>query len=196
MEQPINQFDSTNKNNPTLLPITIAVILTAIIVGGGTYWWADQKQTELNNEIASLRIQVDQLKQVSAPTPTPKDETASWKTYRNNENGFEFQYPDIFRIDSDQNVGLSFLPSVRLVDSTGMTTIDVDLITEEESKIPYGMVMAEETKILKNPITKENMYFSLTMQIRSQAQKPSLPQYTSEMHKVFEAIVNSLQLIQ
>ena len=71
MEQPINQFDTTAKNNPVLLPIIISVILTAIIVGGGIYWWANQKQSELNNEIVSLRIQVDQLKGTSSVTPTP-----------------------------------------------------------------------------------------------------------------------------
>jgi len=67
MEQPVNQFDSTSKNNLPLLPVAVAVILTAIIVGGGIYWWTSQKQTELNNEIISLRTQVDQLKQVSTP---------------------------------------------------------------------------------------------------------------------------------
>lgn len=71
MEQPINQFNTIPKNNSVLLPVIIAIILTVIIVGGGIYWWTSQKQTELNNEITSLRTQVDQLKQVSTPTPTP-----------------------------------------------------------------------------------------------------------------------------
>ncbi len=204
MKQPIDQFDSTTKNNTVLLPVVITFILTVIIVGGGIYWWTDQKQKEFKNEIVSLRTQVDQLKQVSiptltttpAPTPAPKDETANWKTYRNNANGFELKYPDIFRIDSDQNAGLSFSPKafVRLIDSTGITTIDVALITEEQSKMPYGVVMGEETKMLKNPITKENMYFSLTTMIRLQAQEPPSALYESEMHKVFNVVVDSLRL--
>ena len=70
MEQPINQFDSTPKNNSVILPVTVGVILTAIIVGGGTYWLMTQKQTELNNEVVSLRTQVDQLKQASATPAT------------------------------------------------------------------------------------------------------------------------------
>jgi len=70
MEQPINQFDTAPKNNSPLIPVIVAVILTAIIVGGGIYWWANQKQSELNNEVVSLRTQVDQLKQVSTTPPT------------------------------------------------------------------------------------------------------------------------------
>ena len=58
MEQPINQFDTTAKNNPVLLPIIISVILTAIIVGGGIYWWANQKQSELNNELVKTKFEL------------------------------------------------------------------------------------------------------------------------------------------
>lgn len=71
MEQPTNQFDPTPKNSSPLIPVIVAVVLTAIIVGGGIYWWTNQKQTELNNEIVSLRTQVDQLKGTSSVTPTP-----------------------------------------------------------------------------------------------------------------------------
>lgn len=70
MEQPINQFESS-KSSVQFLPIIISVVLTALVVGGGIYWWTNQKQTELNNEIISLRTQVDQLKGVSDVTPTP-----------------------------------------------------------------------------------------------------------------------------
>src|SRR3990167_160373 len=70
MEQPINQFES-QKNSVQFLPIIISVVLTALVVGGGIFWWTNQKQTELNNEIVSLRTQVDQLKGTSDVTPTP-----------------------------------------------------------------------------------------------------------------------------
>ncbi|MDO8676241.1 MAG: hypothetical protein Q7K16_01130 [Candidatus Azambacteria bacterium] len=69
MEQPINQFDSTPKNNSVLLPVIITFALIAIIVGGGIYWWANQKQNELKNEIAILNNQISQLRQVPVPNP-------------------------------------------------------------------------------------------------------------------------------
>lgn len=113
MEQPINQFDSAPKNSSLLIPVIITVILTAIIVGGGIYWWANQKQTKLNNEISSLRTQIDQLKQGSVPTPTPKDETDSWRTYQNKKYGFEVRYPlSWFFIDCNSSyIGFSYSQS-------------------------------------------------------------------------------------
>lgn len=78
MDQLVNQFDSTPKNNRTLLLVITSAVLTAVITGSGIYWWANQKQTELNNEIVSLRIQIDRLKQIPAPTPTlPPTSTSS-----------------------------------------------------------------------------------------------------------------------
>lgn len=71
MEQPINQFDSSPKSGTQFLTIIITVALTALVVGGGIYWWANQKQTELNNEIVSLRTQAEQLKGTSSIAPTP-----------------------------------------------------------------------------------------------------------------------------
>ncbi len=70
MEQPISQFGSSPKNNSPLIPIVVSVILTAVVVGGGIFWWMNQRQQVLNNEIVSLKSQVDQLKQVSATPPT------------------------------------------------------------------------------------------------------------------------------
>ena len=58
MEQPINQFDSAPKNNSVLLSVIITLTLTAIIVGGGIYWWANQKQTELNNELVKTKFEL------------------------------------------------------------------------------------------------------------------------------------------
>lgn len=71
MEQPINQTSATSSNNSILLLVIITTILTSIIVGGGIFWWMNQKQTELNNEIVSLRTEINQLKQTSTSTPIP-----------------------------------------------------------------------------------------------------------------------------
>src|SRR3989344_6848742 len=40
-----------------------------------------------------------------AQQPTPIDETASWKTYTNSEQGFEFKYPAICKTSSNDMVG-------------------------------------------------------------------------------------------
>ncbi|MBU1102342.1 hypothetical protein KJ853_01645 [Patescibacteria group bacterium] len=69
MEQEINQFNSPPKKYFTFLPIIIAVILTAVIVGCGIYWWVGRKQAILNNEITFLRTQLDQYKTASTQIP-------------------------------------------------------------------------------------------------------------------------------
>lgn len=42
--------------------VIIAIILTAIVIGGEVYWWASLREEKMNNEIISLRNQLDQSK--------------------------------------------------------------------------------------------------------------------------------------
>lgn len=64
MEQLVNQSES-QKNSVQFLPIIISVFLTILIVGSGIFWWTNQKQNELRNEITSLNSLVNQLQQTS-----------------------------------------------------------------------------------------------------------------------------------
>ena len=66
MEQPVDQFNSSLTSRSPLIPIVVSVVLTAVVVGGGIFWWANQKQNELQNEITSLNNQLQQ----TSPTPT------------------------------------------------------------------------------------------------------------------------------
>lgn len=73
------------------------IILVVVLVGAGSYFVfvkkpADQptppEQTQARNN-----TQPTQPPANNQPSPTPKDETANWKTYRNENLGFEFKYP-------------------------------------------------------------------------------------------------------
>jgi hypothetical protein len=68
--------------------IILAVIIVLAIVGGGLIAW---KQGWIPKfPVATV-----------TPTPTPTfGETANWKTYANNDYGFEFKYPQTFFLDS------------------------------------------------------------------------------------------------
>lgn len=73
------QTPPVNKN---FTPKFIWVIVALLVLGGTAYgglWFWNDKNTE-----------------VAAPTFTPRviDETAGWQTYRNEEYGFEFRYPE------------------------------------------------------------------------------------------------------
>jgi hypothetical protein len=44
---------------------------------------------------------------VISPTPTP-DPTANWKTYKNEELGFKFKYPESYHVREETQNGVSF----------------------------------------------------------------------------------------
>ena len=72
-----------SKNISTSLGIII--IVSIVLLAGGVlayqYWWAPKLET------------------FSTPPPTP-DETADWKTYRNEEFGFEIKYPAEYALET------------------------------------------------------------------------------------------------
>ncbi|MEO8065861.1 MAG: hypothetical protein ABI643_03365 [Candidatus Doudnabacteria bacterium] len=45
-----NQFDTSPHSNSFVIQIIVSVVLTAIIVGGGVYWWTNQKQIEVKTQ--------------------------------------------------------------------------------------------------------------------------------------------------
>lgn len=75
-------FKYLNRGVSTPIAITIIVVLAIILVGGVLayqYWWLPKE------EVKPLEIEKQ--------TIIPKDQTANWKTYRNEEYGFEIKYP-------------------------------------------------------------------------------------------------------
>ena len=65
MEQEINQIGPTPKNNSLPFVTVVTVILTAIIVGGGIYWWVKQKESnkifpnQLSYQVGNSSVRVD-----------------------------------------------------------------------------------------------------------------------------------------
>ena len=76
-----------NKKISTLIGILIIVVF-ALIVGGAIYWYSKEK------------FETPEVK-VSEKTIT--DETANWKTYRNEEYGFEVKYPSNWQLSTIKN---------------------------------------------------------------------------------------------
>lgn len=113
-EQNIPQSNESIQSSKNIWITVIAVIVTALIVGGGVYAWqrSNLKSTEqsLQQQITSLQNQISQLQQTQSnsnqqtandtiqqnddqTTNVPSD----WLTYKN--LGFEISYPNTWIID-------------------------------------------------------------------------------------------------
>lgn len=115
-EQNLNPNEPIQSSKTIWITI-IAVVITAIIVGGGVYAWQksslqstekslQQQITDLQNQIANLQKPTQPI--VTTPEKTqeptqPADETANWKTYQNKDLGFELKMPSYVSVDKEFN---------------------------------------------------------------------------------------------
>ena len=95
----------------------IAVLITAILVGGGLWWYMNGKimneTTELKQKISDLENQIlsDKIDQDDADIDVVEPEmnndedqavsTSDWQIYSNPQLGFEFKYPSGYKIKED-----------------------------------------------------------------------------------------------
>jgi hypothetical protein len=80
-------------NQKTVLMVTLTVLVTAVLVGGGTYYLLNAKA---DKDQKALQTQIDELTGKVATndnTNAVADVTADWKTYTNTDYGFSFKYP-------------------------------------------------------------------------------------------------------
>lgn len=116
-------MEETNQNQPitqpiiapvqpqSQLPIFISILVTALIVGGGTFLWQSmanrQNMSQLQAQISDLQNQLNQTSatistpssnQTVAPTPTATtDKTAGWQTHTDNTASYSIKYPKGWR---------------------------------------------------------------------------------------------------
>ncbi len=83
-----NQNFSNEASKGISTPIGILIIVLTVFLAGGIMAWQHQQYKSLEVEV----IEVKTLKK------EVKDETADWKTYRNEEYGFEVKYPSNLRL--------------------------------------------------------------------------------------------------
>jgi len=98
--------------------IVLSILITALIVGGGTYYFTKNAQKKT---IAPTAI----------PTPIPlAKETVDWQTYSNDNVGFSFKYPSTYTIKRDNLSEVGFNRELILEDiSRSMSVnfiVDVD----------------------------------------------------------------------
>ncbi len=84
--------------------ILVLVILALVIAGGALAYLKLKPQTDQNTN-QSVNQNLNQNQNVNqntnsntTPTTTEEIDTSSWKTYRNEEYGFEFKYPNTLNL--------------------------------------------------------------------------------------------------
>ncbi|TSC91072.1 MAG: Uncharacterized protein CEN90_620 [Parcubacteria group bacterium Licking1014_17] len=127
--KPINNFDTPDINTNTrksckkmTLAIILAVVITALIVGGIMYLWLGRSGQTPNPMVSYTPT--------ATPTSVPMD-TTGWKTYTNTRYGFEFRYPKNWFLIDNSTTGNGIVSSY-----------DVAYYEKEDNK----------SKMIENPI--------------------------------------------
>ena len=111
----------------TRLLITIAIVLvTALVVGGVTWYYMDKSAKDLkeanDKEVQALEKQITILKKTeTAEVKSKANTTSDWHTYKNNDYNFQLTLGDKFKgyiVNKDSNNGIdSYLFSLPTTDS-------------------------------------------------------------------------------
>lgn len=91
-------------NKKGVLVVLVAILLTALIVGGGVYFW--QRQT--------FKVTKEDLSQIPLETPQPTqiDKYTGWQTYSNSEFGFTLKFPPTWEKMEIDRLGRGFGPEL------------------------------------------------------------------------------------
>ncbi len=137
------------ENRNSIWPVTLAVVITAIVVGGGMYWWQSTK-TAPTAKITNIQ---------SAPTPaaTPVVETKPVTATIEQGNGYDSPQWEKFTSDvktkSEENVESFYTPkspsnkNVVFVSTSGSTTDEWPNLKSTNKIYSYNTQTGELTKL-------------------------------------------------
>jgi|GEM_PF-5672775 len=81
-----------NQQGFHVIVILLIIVIIGAIAGAGYYVWQNNKKSNKAATTQSIP-KTTAPSTVSTTTPTTTNETASWKTYKNNQHNFSFKYP-------------------------------------------------------------------------------------------------------
>lgn len=100
-----------------VLPVTLAVLISAIVFGAGGYYLANSQSASKTATVTSTNTATTTKSTPTTATTSTTAATANWKTYTNNTYGFEVKYPT----ELTQSDSTDF--SKKSVDKTQLKTV-------------------------------------------------------------------------
>jgi hypothetical protein len=137
------------------LKIILSIFLLCLILGGGWFWYASKKQSLQEKVAAEEVVQKNEasINQEDAITVVKQNlDTSTWKTYRNEDIGIEFKYPDDKKnweftgYDYSENNSLPYWPRKGIIISSKESTLNKIELTFAASRYSEGSVYSENTE--------------------------------------------------
>lgn len=153
------------KSCKTVLWVILAIIITALMVSAGTYYWLTLDQDIdntpiLEQRIQSLEAQLNQCQEASeqaAAQPETPGESSQWLTYLDNEKGFLFQYPQGYHV-AQEGAYLLIYPNPTLEDEAPLAVMAIrpyDGMRDFEALVGENVSLLEVEQITINGINGE-----------------------------------------
>ncbi|PIP23810.1 MAG: hypothetical protein COX36_01295 [Candidatus Nealsonbacteria bacterium CG23_combo_of_CG06-09_8_20_14_all_38_19] len=193
--------------------LTIVLVIAICIAGIFVYqWW--QVKGELARQIGqneNLMKQVDELqkeiKQLKTAEKKITEETAEWKTYRNEKQGFEIKLPLVGEWDYDIRIDRINEGEIPAFDALFRTSgeksyldfsIRINLFSEVTPLlIPSGLFCSksQETQMWNNKISQEiHSTYDSKIRVDKSTCDPSLDKYLLDEHTIISRLCLSKDL--
>jgi hypothetical protein len=128
----------------------LIVMILALLVSGGIWGYLRCFEREISS--LSKYPEIKKLEKSKREKLKAEEEIANWKTYRNEEYGFEFKYPsdaklteEVYKDVYNVHIELPFTPGTTLVEKN----LNVGVIAEKCSETPGPGIEVEKPKVVR-----------------------------------------------